>query len=317
MTKQIFKRLMTLSILAIATIFSLSFQAKAAELLSNGGFETTLIGWTTTNTALPATQRVFCFGAGHGGYDEYAITQPYFHPSFPQEGSRSCFMALDTVASAATNTVRLYQDVTVPSGTTLTISWKQRFSQKNLGNATTDNIRLRVYIRRPSDDAILQTLNAKDLLAQQNEVFPWETQSINLGTTYAGQSIRIEFNARISDDTPSFNTTRGLWELDAVSANALPPTAAAVSVSGRVLNAEGRPIIGAVVRIMDINGGVQSTRTNQFGQYRFSVEAGNVYAMETRAKGLRFIDNPRIITVQDEVAEEDFRADGASIQKIE
>lgn len=217
--------------------------------------------------------------------------------------------ALATLGIPTVN-IRFYQTITVPAGNNLTISWKQKFSNNNGTNTTADEIQLRVFISNTSG-TILQTLYLNDMPATQNAVFPWETQVRNLGATYAGQTIRLEFQATVPDDNaPNYNLTRGLWEIDAVSANVLAPTPAAVTLSGKVKDSKGKAMSQVRVRIMDMNGNLQSVLTNKFGYYEFrEIEAGQTYAMEAFQKGVRFINNPRIINVTDQIDGEDFYAD--------
>ncbi|HLA95441.1 MAG TPA: FG-GAP-like repeat-containing protein [Pyrinomonadaceae bacterium] len=81
----------------------------------------------------------------------------------------------------------------------------------------------------------------------------------------------------------------------------LAPTAANVSVSGRVLTATGRGLNG-VVTMTDMNGNERSTRTNTFGYFTFyNVTAGEAYVVNVRSKGYSFV--PQIISVTDNVTE--------------
>jgi hypothetical protein len=295
--------------MAFATIIAFSGRAHAVELLVNGGFEENMVNWTLVDDH-PNVAYAYGVGAGRNLYDgvNALSSRDYLHNSFAQEGSRTCMIPLTGIGQTFV-TARIYQDVAVPPNTSLTISWKQRFSQMNMGNPTTLNSRLRVYIRRPSDDAILQTLHATDLLAQLNEVKPWETQSINLGTNYAGQNIRLDFNARIPDNSPSNGQTLGLWELDAVSANAVAPTAAAVSLSGRVKTADGKALSKAKIILADMDGNVRTVLTNGFGFYKFEdVQAGSSYILVATYKNAVFSNVPRFITLEDDLQNEDFIA---------
>ncbi|MGB7203497.1 MAG: FG-GAP-like repeat-containing protein [Pyrinomonadaceae bacterium] len=84
------------------------------------------------------------------------------------------------------------------------------------------------------------------------------------------------------------------------------PTAANVTVSGRVF-AEGGGLRNAIVTITDSQGVTRSTRTSSFGNYSFSgVEVGRDYVISVAGKGYTF--QPRIVTVNDNVADLDFTA---------
>ena len=86
----------------------------------------------------------------------------------------------------------------------------------------------------------------------------------------------------------------------------LAPTAANVSVSGRVF-AEGGGLRNAIVTITDTSGAVRSIRTNSFGYYSFAeVAAGRDYVVSVTSKGYTF--QPRVVTVNDNIADLDFTA---------
>jgi hypothetical protein len=87
----------------------------------------------------------------------------------------------------------------------------------------------------------------------------------------------------------------------------LAPTAANVSVSGRVANQTGRSVSNAIVTFTDANGASRSARTNQFGYFVFDdITVGRTYVVSVRAKGYEF--EPRAISIGDEIANLDFVA---------
>jgi len=84
-------------------------------------------------------------------------------------------------------------------------------------------------------------------------------------------------------------------------------TAATVSVSGRVLEQNGRGISRAIVRLTDMNGEVISVRTNPFGYFRFSdVEAGQTYIFSAEHKAHGF--DSQVINVLEDFREITFIA---------
>jgi hypothetical protein len=88
----------------------------------------------------------------------------------------------------------------------------------------------------------------------------------------------------------------------------LAPTAANVSVSGRVLAANGRGLSNAVVSLIGINGVSKTARTSSFGYYRFEdVRVGETYVISVASKRYRFA--PRTINIADELADIDFVAE--------
>lgn len=88
----------------------------------------------------------------------------------------------------------------------------------------------------------------------------------------------------------------------------LAPTAANVSISGKVTNSTGESLANAEVILTDSSGNSSKTRTSSFGFYRFEdVEAGQVYVLEVHKKRYRFI--PQIITINEEISELNFIAE--------
>jgi hypothetical protein len=86
-----------------------------------------------------------------------------------------------------------------------------------------------------------------------------------------------------------------------------PPTAASVSVTGRVLSADGNGVTRAIVTIIGSNGDIKSVRTNSFGYFCFNeVEAGQTYIFNVSAKGYSFA--PQVVSVSDDITELNFTA---------
>jgi alpha-tubulin suppressor-like RCC1 family protein len=89
-----------------------------------------------------------------------------------------------------------------------------------------------------------------------------------------------------------------------VIATAPAPTAANVSVSGRVVNGK-TGIARAIVSVTDANGAVRTARTGSFGFYRFEgLPAGETYVFSVTAKGYEFA--PQVVTLKEAVDNLDF-----------
>jgi hypothetical protein len=89
--------------------------------------------------------------------------------------------------------------------------------------------------------------------------------------------------------------------------NPLAPTAADVSISGRILDSQGRGIAGARVTIQDQQGQTNGAVSNPFGFYRIDgVRTGASYVVTVQHKLFEF--QPRVITVTDELTEVNFIA---------
>lgn len=91
--------------------------------------------------------------------------------------------------------------------------------------------------------------------------------------------------------------------------NVLVPTAANVSVSGRVTNAFGNALSN--VRVTISNGTVSRTATtNNFGYYRFDeIASGETYIVNVKSRRYQFTNGTRVISVNDNIADIDFSSD--------
>jgi uncharacterized repeat protein (TIGR01451 family) len=93
------------------------------------------------------------------------------------------------------------------------------------------------------------------------------------------------------------------------------PTAAEVSVAGRVMTSQGFGISSARVTITDSSGTTQTAITNPFGFYRFdAIGVGQTYVVSVGHK--RYSFTPRIVTVDDELLDVNFIADVGGKFKI-
>ena len=89
--------------------------------------------------------------------------------------------------------------------------------------------------------------------------------------------------------------------IDDFSVTALVPSAAAVSISGRVVNGTGDGIPRAIVTINHPTAGVMQAVTNPFGYYSFpEVEVGATVMVSVTHKGYTF--DPQVVSVNDEIA---------------
>jgi len=83
------------------------------------------------------------------------------------------------------------------------------------------------------------------------------------------------------------------------------PTAASVSVSGRVLTAEGRGLMNAAVVMTDSHRVSRRVRTGKGGYYLFDgVQAGQSYVMSVASKLYRY--SSRVVSVEDQLTDVDF-----------
>lgn len=86
----------------------------------------------------------------------------------------------------------------------------------------------------------------------------------------------------------------------------LNPTAAGVSVGGRVTTPSGAGLRGATVSITDAEGMTRTVTTSTFGYYQFEeVEAGGNYVIAVSSRRFRFA--PRVIQVVDNLTDVNFQ----------
>ncbi len=125
-------------------------------------------------------------------------------------------------------------------------------------------------------------------------------------------------------------TTSGVFSLDSTTAQSLAgenstggifavrggfwlpavaPTAARVSVGGRVRTAQGNGIRNVIVTLTDSSGIIRTAQTGTFGYFKFdSVTVGGVYLIGVSAKRYVFDSSTQIRTVQEEIGDLEFIA---------
>lgn len=87
----------------------------------------------------------------------------------------------------------------------------------------------------------------------------------------------------------------------------LAPTAASVTIGGRVLTAKGKAVSRAVVILTAPDGATRRATANSFGYYRFTdVAAGATYVLSASAKGYVFAS--QVVTVNEELTDLNFTA---------
>jgi len=87
---------------------------------------------------------------------------------------------------------------------------------------------------------------------------------------------------RSSSQSP-YQVTGGFWQFQ------LAPTAAPVTIAGRVLTTSGRPIARAAVELTDASGITRRAFANTFGHFRFTgLLAGEGYVLSANHRLHRF-----------------------------
>ena len=132
------------------------------------------------------------------------------------------------------------------------------------------------------------------------------------GNTSSGGSFTLESTSgqKVLDATPqggTFQIFTGFWTPQ------FAPTAAA-TISGKVLQSNGRGIPRAIVSSTDSSGNIKIARTNLFGNFRFTnVEIGQTYIFEVSAKGYLFA--PQVVNVQDNISGLNFSPLGKEVNE--
>ncbi len=115
----------------------------------------------------------------------------------------------------------------------------------------------------------------------------------------AGQNIAGTLSASPS---PQFSLRGGFWAFQAAG-----PTAAAVSIRGRISTTDGNSVFRARITLTGSSGITRTAIANQFGYYRLDgVDVGQTYIVSVTAKRLQFIS--RAIFVTDELTDLNFVA---------
>jgi len=108
--------------------------------------------------------------------------------------------------------------------------------------------------------------------------------SNSVGGTYIVDGTVGQPQAGALSTQGSFNLRGGFWTFQPPA-----PTAAAVTVSGRVVTPDGRGLRNAVVTLTDPTGMTRTVTTSSFGLYSFDdVQVGRTYVMKVNSKLYRF-----------------------------
>jgi len=186
--------------------FSVQF---GVELLENSGFEEgDFTGWkvSTASTGGIGTPYIpwSVSEAGTGGFPLYNIL-----PTEPQEGAYDAWHGFD---GAGPMEFRMYQDVTIPAGSELNLTWKDRVQWNFCCGATLPRT-YDVQIRDPSTNDVLTTVYTFSTGTSPGyRRTPWLTHGVDL-SFFAGRTVRIFFLQTI----PEFHTGPGQIEFDAIS----------------------------------------------------------------------------------------------------
>jgi hypothetical protein len=290
-------RLRSFSLILTFLFLTLPQSISAAELVTNGSFETgNFSGWTATN--------------GAGAWVPWQVVTAGFNngfsvPAAPQHGS---FVAYEGVTGNAGATFTLVQQITIPAASTASLSWRHRFQYDNAtycSGAACGSATFAVEVLN-SSNLLLETLHTMTVGPATIRNTGWQQYFRSL-SAYAGQTIRIRFRTNVTATLSG----PGQLEIDLVSAQSpsiLAPTAATALISGRVLAPAGYAIGNAAVNLTDQMGATRTARTNAFGYFTLdAVEAGRTYFLSVSAKGWSF--QPVVLNVSEDIAALEIFAD--------
>jgi hypothetical protein len=129
------------------------------------------------------------------------------------------------------------------------------------------------------------------------------------GGTSANGQITVEGTsgqavAGTNSTAPGLSVRSGFWAVQA-----LAPTAASVSLGGRVTNANGSGISNIYVTLTQSDGTIRTARTASFGYFKFDeVLSGQIVTINVQAKRFTFAQPTLILNVADDLTELNFVA---------
>jgi hypothetical protein len=290
------------------SLISFSHKGVAAELVTNGGFETgTFAPWE----ALNVTTNVWYNWRITAATCDACLDQ-WTRGTSPHGGTRSAWNGW-AAGNPVPDAFRLRQTVTIPNnpGELVALRWWDRL-QWNLAYQSGSTLPqyMVVNVLNATTNAVLAEkyrFTAPAASQGPSNLGPgqgWVQRAANL-TAFKGQTVKIEFMCTVAQNTMG----PGICEFDDISLVNAVPSAAEVSVSGRVTTSDGRGISGAIVSMTDAAGGARTARTSPFGYYQFDgVESGSTYVVMISQKRYLFAESPRVITVSDSLSNVDFVA---------
>lgn len=134
-------------------------------------------------------------------------------------------------------------------------------------------------------------------------IYQWRKNGVELtdgGTISGATTANLSISSTVPDDAGYYDVLvrkpGAIVTSQAAIITVLPPTAANVSVSGRVWTPNSRGLMNATVNLIDVNGHTRHARTNAFGYFQFDdVPAGQTYIVDVKSKSYSFA--PQIVTV--------------------
>ena len=131
------------------------------------------------------------------------------------------------------------------------------------------------------------------------------------GDTSAGGSFKVEGTAgQNAAGTRQFNSPYNFYSGFWTAQPSLAPTAAGVTVGGRVLTADGSGIRSVRVTLTDANGETRTVLSGKFGYFRFEdVAAGGTYLFSVFARRSTFSQPTQVRSIVEDTDDIVFTAD--------
>ena len=123
-------------------------------------------------------------------------------------------------------------------------------------------------------------------------------ETTNAGQPTTAKSVQRRVGAA---DTNNNSTDFTASSAPTPGAPQLAPTAASVSIGGRVTTSTGRGIRNVVILMTDGGGQIKTAITGSFGFYSFpDVQAGETYVLTARGKRFTFVQQSQVISINDD-----------------
>jgi hypothetical protein len=131
--------------------------------------------------------------------------------------------------------------------------------------------------------------------------------------TFAYNSPAGSFVTSTATDLTTLNTSEFSFAIQVQAG----PTAASVTVGGRVITSRGRGIRNVVVTMTDLNGNTRTATSSSSGYYRFTdVPAGETYIFTARGKRFSFRQNSQVHSIVEDIDDINFVASDQSVLSV-
>jgi Carboxypeptidase regulatory-like domain len=128
---------------------------------------------------------------------------------------------------------------------------------------------------------------------------------LSIGGTYSIEGTIGQSAAGTNQQAAIYNFKPGFW-----TAQPLAPTAASVSVVGRILTASGRGIRNVRITLTAPSGESRTAISSSFGYFRFNeVLAGETYVFAVSAKRYTFVSPTQVISIMEDLEGVNFVAE--------